>query len=69
MIDLKELRRRCASCPKGDYWRCRECWIWKVLNTPCDFCFKQGGVVPFIKVTAEGLKQFMVCASCLKKLT
>jgi hypothetical protein len=69
MIDFKELRRRCASCPKGDYWRCRKCWIWKALNTACDFCSKKGGVVPFVRFAVKGFSEILVCEKCLEKLT
>ena len=58
-----------SNASQTDYSRCHECWIWKTLNTPCDFCSKQGGVVPFVNKTAEGLKRFMVCPKCMEKLT
>lgn len=68
-MDFKSLRKICAKCENLDYNKCRQCKIHSILNTPCDFCGKIGGVVPFIHYTKNGLKKFMVCERCLRKLT
>jgi len=73
MINFQELKKQCAECGKEstqDKWlKCQTCKIYKIFNTPCHFCSRIGGVVPFIKNTAKGMSQIDICPSCMEKVT
>ena len=76
MLDFKQLKIRCATCSKvgvvpneREISECKKCLIYKIFNTPCTYCGKIGGVVPFVYGTAKGTKKGYACPKCLAKFT
>lgn len=66
MNHFKQLRLECAKCGKN-YGQCKDCEIYKILNTPCAYCGKIGGVHSFAKFTKRGIGVVDACPECMEK--
>lgn len=76
MLDFKALKKTCAACPKipayadtEQHNKCKKCDLYRILNTPCDFCGRIGGVTPLCRHIGSGPSVDLVCEKCLAKLT
>ena len=65
---MDSLKALCDDCRETDYWKCRKCKVYEMMNRACELCGRLGAF-PFIRTTKNGMRMIHVCSRCRDLLT